>query len=84
MRRPRENVLISFGRRIRDLRAKKGWSQEELAFEANIDRSYLSGVECGKRNIALANIDKLAKALGVSARELFTEDIGPSHKARPG
>ena len=58
---------------MRDLRTKKGWSQEELAFQANIDRSYLSGIECGRRNIALANIEKLAKALGVPVRDLFAD-----------
>lgn len=53
------------------MRLSKGLSQEDLAFDTGIDRSYLSGVECGKRNIALVNICRLAKAMKVEPKELF-------------
>ncbi|MCK2037588.1 helix-turn-helix domain-containing protein [Microbacterium sp. SSW1-49] len=60
-----------FGERLRALRADRGWSQEHLAHEASLDRTYVSGVERGVRNVSLDNIHKLAAALGVSIRELF-------------
>jgi transcriptional regulator with XRE-family HTH domain len=60
-----------FGERVRELRKQKGLSQESLALACDLDRSYIGGVERGERNISLLNIQKIADALGVSARELF-------------
>ena len=62
---------ILFGRRLSELRHRKGWSQETLSLESGIARSYLGGVERGQRNVALVNICKLAMALDVPAGELF-------------
>lgn len=58
--------LQKFGLRLIELRKEKGWSQERLALESGLARSYLGGVERGERNIALLNICKLALALGVA------------------
>ena len=63
-------LLIAFGTRVRDLRLKLGLSQEELATESGLDRTYVSGIECGKRNVALLNVAALARSLGVSVSEL--------------
>lgn len=60
-----------FGKRLVELRKNKGWSQEALALESGIARSYLGGVERGQRNIALINICKLADALEVSPPTLL-------------
>ncbi len=60
-----------FGRRLAELRRAKGWSQEKLALESGLARSYLGGVERGQRNIALVNICKLAETLEVSPPELM-------------
>ena len=57
--------------RIRQLRSKKGWSQERLAEEAGIHRVYLAGIERGKRNPSLKSLEHLADALGVSLPKLF-------------
>lgn len=62
---------ILFGRRLAELRRRKGWSQETLSLESGIARSYLGGIERGQRNVALVNICKLADALDVPAGELF-------------
>ncbi len=62
---------ILFGKRLAALRKDLGWSQEGLALESGIARSYLSGVERGKRNIALVNICRLAETLAVPAKELM-------------
>lgn len=56
---------ILFGRRLILVRKEKGWSQEQLALQSGLARSYLSGVERGLRNIALENIVRLAQALEV-------------------
>ena len=63
-----------FGAKVRALRQSKGWSQEKLAAETGLDRTYIGGVERGERNIALLNIFKIADALGVSAHDLFKGD----------
>jgi transcriptional regulator with XRE-family HTH domain len=56
---------VSFGLKLMEVRKAKGWSQERLALESGLARSYLGGVERGRRNIALVNIVKLAETLGV-------------------
>ena len=60
------NPLQKFGLRLIELRKHKGWSQERLALESGLARSYLGGVERGQRNIALLNICKLAVALEIA------------------
>jgi transcriptional regulator with XRE-family HTH domain len=66
------DILKSFGERVRHLRHKKGISsQMELALKTGLDRTYVGGVERGERNIALKNIEKIAKALGVTIDDLF-------------
>lgn len=60
------------GKRIRELRNKIGVSQEELAAMVELDRTYITSVESGKRNISIVNIEKLATALNVSLAEFFT------------
>jgi len=69
-----------FGRRLRHLRQARGWSQEEFAWEVGLDRTYVSSVENGKRNISLVNICRIAEALGIKPAELldFAEAAAPS------
>jgi transcriptional regulator with XRE-family HTH domain len=55
---------------LRELRAERGLSQEQLAHEARLDRTYVSGIERGERNPSLANLFKLTDALGVRLSEL--------------
>ena len=61
-----------FGARVRELRLARGLSQEALAHEADLDRTYIGGVERGERNISLVNISKIADALRVHAKDLLT------------
>jgi transcriptional regulator with XRE-family HTH domain len=68
---PTTDPLVLFGQRLVQLRKERGWSQEQLALECGMARSYLGGVERGKRNIALLNICKLADALSVSPAEML-------------
>ena len=59
------------GIRIKELRTEKGISQEKFADLVGIDRTYLSSVEKGERNISLDNICKIAKGFEISVEKLF-------------
>jgi len=59
------DIKKKFGEKIRLLRIEKGWSQETLALNADLDRTYIPGIESGKRNVSIVVIEKLAKALMV-------------------
>lgn len=63
--------LKRFGKRVRYLREKKGISQEKLAEMTGLHRTYIGSVERGEKNIALKNMVKIAKKLGVTMEKLF-------------
>ena len=65
------DIKIVVGKRVKELRNKLGISQEELADLAELDRTYITIVECGRRNISIVNIEKLATALKVTLKEFF-------------
>ncbi|MEN3287830.1 MAG: hypothetical protein V7634_2130 [Bradyrhizobium sp.] len=58
-------------RNLRRLRTAKGWSQEELAFRAKVDRSYISQLETGVYSASVTMLGKLSKALGIDASEFL-------------
>jgi transcriptional regulator with XRE-family HTH domain len=61
------------GKNVRRLRQQRGLTQEELAFEAEIDLTYMGGIERGRRNPSLLVITRIAKALSVAPAKLLTE-----------
>ncbi|MBI3895197.1 MAG: helix-turn-helix transcriptional regulator [Acidobacteria bacterium] len=61
-----ENITRRFGRRLRALRRKHGWTQLELAERLGIDRSYISDMERGKKNVCLPTLEILAKGFGLT------------------
>ena len=67
----KKEILIEFGERVREIRKRKGLSQEELSFKADLHRTYIGMIERAEKNITLTNIEKIAKALDVSIKELF-------------
>ncbi len=79
-----DNLRDVLAYQIRLLRVEKGWSQERLALESGLDRTYVSAVERSTWNIALANIERLANALGVAAWTLLQPPAGakPAPRAR--
>lgn len=64
-------IKQAFGERLRYLRKSRGLSQETLALSCELDRTYIGGVERGERNISLINIHRIARALGVHAKDLM-------------
>jgi transcriptional regulator with XRE-family HTH domain len=64
---------ISFGKAVRKIRQRRGISQEKLAELAGIHRTYIGDVERGTRNLALVNMTRIAKALGLPLSELIRE-----------
>jgi transcriptional regulator with XRE-family HTH domain len=69
------SVLKDFGNRLRECRKERDLSQENLAFEAGLDRTFVSQTERGERNISLLNIVRLAHALKVPVAQLM-EGVG--------
>lgn len=67
----KDNVLIKFGNKVRQYRLEQGISQEELAFRANLHRTYIGMIERAERNITLVNIEKIANALNININDLF-------------
>ena len=65
------DIKTLVGARVRNLREKRGWSQEQLGFRADLHRNYIGGIERGERNVGLVNLGKLAKALGVRPCQLL-------------
>lgn len=61
-----------FGLRVRELRARAGITQEQLAARANLSRVYISNIERGKRNVTLQNIENIAAAFRVSMEYIFS------------
>ena len=66
-----EEVLILFGKKVRELRTEQKLSQAALAEKSGLHANYIGMVERGERNHSLINIDKLAKALNVTLPELL-------------
>lgn len=70
-----ESILRLFGKNVRELRQKKGLSQEKLAEIAGLHRTYIGMIERAEKNITLLNVDKIAKALNVLPSELLTKKM---------
>lgn len=65
------NILKRFAQNVKTLRLEKGWSQEELAHRADLHRTYIGSIERYERNVSLLNVERIAKALKVNARDLL-------------
>jgi transcriptional regulator with XRE-family HTH domain len=61
------------GLRIKEIRTKNSLTQEQLAWEADVDRTYMNHVENGRKNISIRSLEKIIKALKVSFSEFFKE-----------
>jgi len=63
------------GKRLRELRTKKGLSQEKFSFECELDRTYIASIERGKRNVSIKNIEKISNAFGMSVSDFFNSNL---------
>ncbi len=69
------DIRIKIGKRLKELRTEKGLSQEKFSFMCELDRTYIASIEQGKRNVSIANIEKIAKALDMSVYEFLNSDL---------
>tara|TARA_B100000780_G_C21120813_1_gene453970 strand:+ start:2186 stop:2398 length:213 start_codon:yes stop_codon:yes gene_type:complete len=65
-----DNIKVRFGKRIREMRLLKEISQEKLAELADLDRTYITGIERGKRNVSISVMEKLSFAFETPLSEL--------------
>jgi transcriptional regulator with XRE-family HTH domain len=68
-----ETLAKRFGELVRRLRQERGYSQEEFSFRVGLHQTYVSSVERGERNVTMQTADRIAKALGTTLADLFTE-----------
>ena len=68
------NIKDKVGQRIKELRHERALTQEALANKADVDRTYMTDVENGRRNISIEVLEKIIKALDVSFQEFFIAD----------
>lgn len=68
------DIKVRFGIRLRQLRQRKGWSQDQLARKAGLNSSYIGRIERAERNITLEVVEKLAEALDIPVKSLFEFD----------
>jgi len=66
----KQDILVMFGKNVREERIKQNLSQEDLASRAGVHRTYIGMIERAEKNITLTNIEKIAEALGISIHEL--------------
>jgi len=64
-------ILKRFAHKVRVLRNRKGWTQEELARRADLHRTYIGSIERCERNVSLLNVERIARALGVKPKDLI-------------
>lgn len=66
-------ITEDIGNRIKEIRSEKGISQEKLAFKAELDRTYVAGVENGKRNPSIKSLEKIINALDTNFGNFFKD-----------
>lgn len=74
-----KHLIIAFGLKVKELRNKKGLSQEELSFSTGFHRTYIGMIERGERNISLSNMAVFAKAFEINIFELCNFEVVNSH-----
>ena len=69
------DIKERIGIRLKELRKQTGLSQERFAFECELDRTYIASIVQGKRNVSIANIEKISKALNISVADFFNSKL---------
>ncbi len=81
LRKPSGDIKMILASNLRNLRRKLGLSQEELAEQSGLHRTYVGSVERSERNVSLSSLETLASALGVSVQQLLTPDLDDKYSA---
>ena len=68
-----DEILLGIGKRIRHFRERRGLTQEDLAHGCGLNRSYISDIECGRRNVAILNLNAIAGQLNVKLYRLMPD-----------
>ena len=68
------DILKVFGTNVANFRKQKKLSQEKLAELSNLHRTYISGIECCRRNVTLEAVQQIADALGIDSYKLLIEN----------
>jgi len=69
----KKEILIKFGKKVRETRIKQNLSQEALALKAGVHRTYIGMIERAEKNITLENIEKITKALSLNLKDIFKD-----------
>lgn len=67
------NIKQRIGARIREIRGSKNLTQEQLAWEADVDRTYMNHVENGRKNISIESLEKIIRALNITMADFFSK-----------
>lgn len=67
----KKEANIKFGQRVLELRTQRGYTQEHLSYQCDINRTYMGAIERGEKTPSLITIEKIAKGLNISLKELF-------------
>ena len=88
-----QEILVTLGQRIRELRLKRGYSQEAFADHCGVHRTFMGTVERGESNLSFSNLVKVSKALGITLSQLLSgierrsatmaETVGRQERRRP-
>jgi len=65
------DIKMKIGKHLRSLRISKDLTQEKLSYESNVDKTYISEVENGKRNISVINLERLTAAMDCNLKDFF-------------
>lgn len=65
------DIKEKIGNRIRNLRHERDLSQEQFSHICGLDRTYIAGIEQGKRNVSIVNLEKIAEGFEISLSQLF-------------
>ena len=78
---PKSEELVLLGLRIKSLRESRSMTQEQLGFESGLDRTYVSDLERGNRNLSYTGLTKIAKGLNISISEMLVniDEISPTN-----
>lgn len=75
-------MLLQLGRYLRKAREKRGWSQEELAYECGLHRTYIGAIERGEYNVTLLSLRKITDTLRISLPEAVTAAVGARRRKK--